>query len=169
MALVFQYGSNTLITRINSTKRLNGSARIVSVVRTLNRFDFCFSVWSATNDCAAADIIEGGERQIYGVLYDIPDSRVFRDQSKPGLKCLDQIEGTNYERIRIDVEDLNGTRINGEVLTYVVRSDRRDFTGSTSLAYVTHIISGLESAKIPDDYIEYVKSKALQNNPALEL
>lgn len=58
MAFVFQYGSNTLETRLNSPKRLNGSAKFISVVRTSKKYNFAFTVWSKNNRCAAADYIQ---------------------------------------------------------------------------------------------------------------
>lgn len=171
MALVFQYGSNTLKSRLNSAERLNGSAKFVSVVRTSKEYRFAFTVWSKKNDCAAADIIEGGDNQILGVLYDIPDNKVFRDKCLKNSKCLDKIEGEgfNYQRIKIDIEDLTGNKIDDEVFTYVVNTDRRDFSIMTSLQYVSYIITGLESVDIPTEYIEYVKMVAKLNNSAIEI
>ena len=170
MALVFQYGSNISLGRINDTKRLNGSAKFISVVQTVKKYNFDFTVWSKQNQCAAADIIEGDETKIIGALYDIPDRRVFRNQSKLGSKCLDQIEGegSNYQRIKIKVENLKSQRINEEIFTYVVINEKRNYSLKTSIEYVSYIISGLENINISSDYIDYVKRKAIHNNPALE-
>lgn len=140
-------------------------------MRTSNKYNFDFTVWSRTNQCAAADIIDGEETQIFGVLYNIPDEKVYKGLCRPDSKCLDQIEGegSNYQRIKIEVEDLNGKRIDKEVLTYVVNNEKRDFTVKTSSEYVSHIILGLENVNAPNDYVNYVKGKAKLNNQKLKI
>jgi len=46
MALVFQYGSNMSVARLNSDDRLAGDAKVVCVATTIEPFDLVFSVWS---------------------------------------------------------------------------------------------------------------------------
>jgi hypothetical protein len=94
MALVFQYGSNTSSKRINSANRLRGDAISLGLACTVEDFQFDFTVWSTTNNCAAADIIKGSGRKLWGVLYEIPDYLIRRDTA--GSRCshreiLDQI------------------------------------------------------------------------------
>src|SRR5438045_3551831 len=101
MALVFQYGSNTSSGRLNSDDRLRGDARDLGLVRTQASFELHFDVWSETNKCAAADIREDSVRQIFGVLYEIPDYLMSRTTSG-ARKSLDEIEGRRYERRLID-------------------------------------------------------------------
>lgn len=57
MVYVFQYGSNTLSSRLNSETRLRGDARPIGAVYTEANFELDFDVWSDTNNCAVADII----------------------------------------------------------------------------------------------------------------
>lgn len=64
MALVFQYGSNTSGTRLNSQDRLRGDAKDLGLVCTEAPFELDFDVWSTSNACAAADIREGRGRPI---------------------------------------------------------------------------------------------------------
>ena len=44
MAKVFQYGSNTSSSRLNSKERLQGDAKVLSVAQTVDNFEFDFSV-----------------------------------------------------------------------------------------------------------------------------
>ncbi len=66
--LIFQYGSNISTARLNDRDRLNGDARVISIVSTVDKFDIAFTVWSKSNGCAAADIVQSDTgRHIYGV------------------------------------------------------------------------------------------------------
>lgn len=166
MALIFQYGSNMSVARLNSKDRLDGCAKKIGIVKTIEKFDFEFSVWSNNNKCAAANIKSEGEEYIWGVLYEVEDSRVFRDLSKEGEKCLDQVEGegSNYERIKIKVFDESGNPIKEDVYTYVVRGVRRQDNLKTNKQYISHILNGLKSNNIPKDYIDYVMNQIKKNN-----
>jgi cation transport regulator ChaC len=166
MALVFQYGSNASLLRLNSENRLNGAAKKIGIAITLDKFDFGFTVWSKRNRCAVADIIPNGEKNIWGVLYEIPDERIFRSLRKGKEKCLDQIEGEgyNYKRIKIKVSDIDGKYIHDEVHTYVAIDIKREDGLKTNQEYVTHIINGLNDNKIPKDYIDYVINEIKKNN-----
>jgi len=168
MALVFQYGSNMCVARINHVDRLNGDAKPIGAARTVEPFELMFTVWSKTNACAAADIVPsktGGN--VYGVVYDIPDFLLSRDTAKKrNRKSLDAIEGegTNYVRRKIDLIKPDGLRLSA--MTYVVK-DRK--TGlKTSLEYVRHILDGLKEHHIPRHYRQYVKAQIISNNPELE-
>src|ERR1043165_4196897 len=103
MAYVFQYGSNTLTSRLNSESRLRGDARSLGAVYAEKDFELDFTVSSITNRCAAADIVPGGGRKIWGVLYESPDYLIRRETSGD-RKSLDAIEGTKYERRRISLK-----------------------------------------------------------------
>jgi hypothetical protein len=104
MPLVFQYGSKTSFKRLSSESRLKGDALRVGIAFTEGDYGLVFDIFSKTNDCAAADIVSGSGRQIWGVLYEIPDVLIKRDPSG-NRKSLDQIEGegTNYKRIIISI------------------------------------------------------------------
>ncbi len=164
MSLVFQYGSNTSVHRLNSAKRLDGAARVVGPAYTQDKYDLDFTVWSKTNNCAAADIVPKGNTQIWGVVYEIPDNLIYRHSSGT-KKSLDAIEGEggNYERVQIQVIS-NGNTI--PVLTYVVR--KREVGLATSAKYASIIINGLKSHDIPEEYLEYVYNRILFNNRALQ-
>lgn len=165
--LVFQYGSNISSERLNHEDRLRGDAKAISVVSTVKKFDIAFTVWSRTNNCAAADIVPNNKgRNIYGVLYEVPDYLIGRDSAKPdNRKSLDAIEGAggNYERMEIAVILPDETE--EFVTTYVVRE--RDFSLQTSREYAQHIINGLYEHNFPDDYRHYVVRKIEDNNPSL--
>lgn len=165
MALVFQYGSNTSTKRFNSDKRLQGDARSLGAVFTLENFEIDFTVTSKGNKCAAADLISGNGRKIWGVLYEIPDNLISRETSG-NRKSLDAIEGKKYERCLIDVLHPNGTPVEGEVITYIVKDKKEGI--QTSFDYCRHIIEGLREHKIPNEYIQYVKKKMIANNLSLQ-
>lgn len=168
MALVFQYGSNMSVARLNSEDRLTGNAKPIGVARTAEPFELMFSVWSNTNACAAADLVPSKSgRSVYGVVYDIPDFLLSRNTAKEHYrKSLDAIEGegTNYIRATIELINADGSRFSA--ITYIVK-DRK--TGlKTSLAYVQHILIGLKEHSIPDEYCQYVRSRIVENNSELE-
>jgi len=167
MPIVFQYGSNTSVTRLNSADRLNGAASVIGLARTLDNYDLDFTVWSKTNKCAAANIVPGGNVQIWGVLYEIPENLIDRKLSGD-QKSLDEIEGegTNYKRTNIQVLPNNEPDNIITAITYVVINRVPNI--ETSPEYASEIINGLKSHEIPYDYLEYVQNRILQNNRALD-
>lgn len=166
MAYVFQYGSNTLSSRLNSEDRLKGDARCLGPVYTQDDFELDFNVLSKNNQCAAADIIPKCGRKIWGVLYEIPDQLISRGTSGR-RKSLDAIEGegNNYQRIKIALCYPDGSPVKEDVITYVVRSRLSDCR--TSLDYCRNIIMGLRENNVPLEYIEYVKMRMIVNNEIL--
>lgn len=168
MALVFQYGSNMSVARLNHMERLDGNAKPIAIATTAEPFELAFTVWSKTNSCAAADIIPSkAGRNIYGVVYDIPDFLLSRESAKKqNRKSLDAIEGegTNYIRKTIQLIKIDGTQL--RAITYVVKEPSTDL--KTSMAYVEHILDGLKEHAIPDEYCRYVISRIIQNNPELQ-
>jgi hypothetical protein len=52
-------------------------------------------------------------------------------------------------------------------MTYVVK--HKQIGLRTSLVYVKHIITGLRDNNVPDEYIDYVKTRVIANNPGLEM
>jgi hypothetical protein len=165
MTLVFQYGSNTLSERLNSNSRLRRDALLIGLVVTVESFRLDFTTWSDGNQCAAADIIPDSDRKIWGVLYKIPDYIIQRETSGD-RKSLDAIEGENYQRVPIKVQNPDGTPIEDDVITYMVINKRFDIR--TSYKYAEYIISGLREREAPDEYINYVKIRVITNNPDLK-
>jgi len=167
MALVFQYGSNTSSKRLNSSDRLQGDAKPVGIAYTRDDFELDFTVWSTGNQCAAADIVPGSGRKIWGVLYEIPDHLIRRDTAG-NRRSLDDIEGegTNYQRMTISLKYPNGRPVKPDAITYVVKDRKKGL--QTSLEYVCHIIVGLHEHGVPEEYIEYVKMRIVKNNPSLK-
>jgi gamma-glutamylcyclotransferase (GGCT)/AIG2-like uncharacterized protein YtfP len=167
VSLVFQYGSNTSSRRLNSKERLQGEARVVGLARTEQSFELDFTVWSRQNGCAAADIVPGAGRAIWGVLYRIPNHLIER-RTAGDRNCLDAIEseGRNYVRVPISVRLADGGRVDGKAITYVVRKRREGL--ATSFAYARHILEGLREHQAPSDYVDYVKQRIVRNNAALE-
>lgn len=167
MTLVFQYGSNILTSRLNSQDRLREDATPIDVARTMDNYDLVFDIWSNSNKCAAADILEDRGRRIWGVVYYIPDKLIERSTAG-NRKSLDAIEGegSSYSRVAIDIEYAGtGSRVES-VITYIGKS--RESGIKTSFNYSRLIICGLREHNISEDYIEYVKTQVVENNPCLE-
>ncbi len=167
VALVFQYGSNTSCKRLNSEDRLKGDACRVGIAYTEEDHELEFDIWSKKNNCAAADINPGSGRKIWGVLYEIPEYLIFRETSGD-RKSLDQIEGENknYKRVTISLLNPNGSKIQKKIITYIGKNRRKGI--KTSWEYVCHIIDGLHGNNVPIEYIDYVKSQIIDNNPDLK-
>ncbi len=164
MALVFQFGSNVRYDRLNSPQRLNGDARLVDVVRTREAFELDFTVWSEGNGCAAADIVPGRGRSLWGVLYEVPDFLI-ATETAGGRRSFDEIE-CEYVRRSITVVSGDGHGVETEALTYRVPEKRFDLR--TGIDYVTHILTGLREREVPAEYIDYVHGRILANNPELK-
>ena len=164
MALVFQYGSNTSSSRLNSGDRLRGDATDRGLVCTEDSFELDFDVWSTCNGCAAADIREGRGRPIWGVLYDVPD-HLIRRETAGSRRSLDAIEGRKYGRRLIRVCRPNGSSVAGDVITYTVLSPEHGLR--TSIEYASHIIAGLREHGAHNEYLAYVKERVITNNPDL--
>jgi len=164
MALVFQYGSNTSSTRLNSAERLCADARDLGLVCTEAPFELDFDVWSTGNACAGADIREGRGRPIWGVLYEVPDYLIRRETAGE-RRSLDAIEGRQYGRRPIRVRRPDGTPVAGEIIPYTVLNPEPGLR--TSIEYASHIIAGLREHGAPDEYLAYVKERVIANNPDL--
>lgn len=153
------------VARLNGRDRLAGAAKVICVAMTAESFEFVFSVWSKSNNCAAADLLLSKTgRNIYGVLYDVPDFLLSRDSAKP-RKSLDEIEGegTNYDRKKIDLIKNDGAHVHA--VTYLVKNPQANL--KTSADYVRHILAGLQEHSIPAEYCQYVRSRIIENNREL--
>jgi hypothetical protein len=170
MALVFQYGSNMNSARLNGPKRLQGCASLVGAVQTVENYEYVFDIWSGgENNCAAADILSGHGRPIWGVLYEIPMRDIERDPEGK-RRTLDAIEGEgkNYSRGTINVQFQNGEIVSAPVITYFGRDRKTNI--QTTARYVENIFLGLaEHPNIPAEYVQYVRTRVLANNPNLRL
>ena len=153
--------------RLNGQDRLAGGAKVIGVVQTVEPYELAFTVWSKSNNCAAADIAANPEgRTLYGVLYDIPDALIYRSTAKDiGRRTLDVIEGEGktYVRKNILVRQDNGSEV--QSLTYVAKN--RDLSVKTDESYVSHILTGIDEHSLPIEYRKYVLQQVILNNPNL--
>jgi hypothetical protein len=164
MELVFQYGSNCSVGRLNGSSRLNGAARVVGIAETVDDYSLSFDVWSDGNKCAASDIVRTPDQKVWGVLYEIPREFVFGRRADK-RKTLEQIEGPKYRPIRIRLREKIGVEL--EALTFVVRDDDKRGGLRTSVEYLGHIVRGLREQGMSEDYIAIVMGIAVANNPAI--
>jgi hypothetical protein len=164
--LIFQYGSNLSTARLNGPERLGGGARVIGVAHTVTNFEFGFPVWGGINGCAAAGILPGGARPVWGVVYEIPDALVTHGGRSDG-PSLDEIEdeGRDYRRGPIDLRMVDGSAPGAPVQTY---HPHRPRTGlRTEWHYVRHILAGAHEHALPGDYQAWLRERILANNPAL--
>ncbi len=167
MALVFQYGSNMSVARLNSEDRLAGDAKPICVARTAEPFELVFSVWSRSNNCAAADLLPSKTgRKIYGVLYEVPEFLLSRDTARrKSRKSLDAIEGEGTNYVRATIKLITHDEVTVSAITYLVKNPQANL--KTSVAYVGHILVGLREHRMPEEYRQYVRSKIIENNGEL--
>ncbi|WP_406672368.1 gamma-glutamylcyclotransferase family protein [Natronospira sp.] len=165
--LVFQYGSNLSSRRLNSRQRLGGAARVVGIARTRHPYQFCFPVWGGINDCAAAGILPGGERPVWGVVYDIPHHFVVRSETAdhPTLDAIED-EGRDYWRGPVELLSADGKDFPENIQTYHPRQPRQDLV--TQWHYVRHILEGAREHALPPDYQNHLVACMLDNNPNLK-
>jgi hypothetical protein len=164
VALVFQYGSNTSSSRLNSQERLRGDAVSLGLAYTVGQFDLGFTVWSETNNCAAADLVPARGKKAWGVLYEIPDDLLSKHTTGK-RRSLDAIEGSCYRRRKIRVYKADTPDSPMTVWTYTVKDRKKGL--KTSRDYGSHILAGLYEHQAPQDYIEHVKARIIKNNPDL--
>ena len=164
--LIFQYGSNLSSERLNSHQRLRGDARVISVARTVKPYHFCFPVWGGINGCAAAGILPGGDRPVWGVVYEIPHELVVRNSiiDRPTLDGIED-EGRDYDRGPVDLIFRDGQAPEEIVHTYHPRAPRD--TLLTEWHYVAHILQGAREHGLPCDYQQYLLDCMLRNNSNL--
>ena len=157
MPLIFQYGSNTDTTEINSQKRLAGRAVDLGRAQTVEGYQINFNKQSINRGCATADLQKKGNDRAWGVLYEISDCDL--------VKLAQDIEGPSYECRNIEVEDASGAvRV---ATTFVVREDRRRVGLWTSFDYVGYIVNGLRThgvEEVDPEYIQHVIDVALDTN-----
>jgi cation transport regulator ChaC len=164
MALIFQFGSNCDVSRLNGDDRLRGDAKVIGIAQTVEDYQLAFDVWSTRVNCAAANIVRLPGSRVWGVLYEVPDHLIRRETARP-RKSLDAIEGEgrNYERGCISVRRSDGQIV--EALTYRTKAPQSGLRTSTD--YVRHIVLGLREQGASEDYIREVKEIAKANNPEI--
>jgi len=130
------------------------------------------SVSETPSQKTVSEAISHRGRKIYGVLYDIPDDRVFRN-SQVDWQLLDDIEdeGGTHQRREIQVV-LIGVPSGYEdkpisALSYCAKKPEPFL--KTELHYVIHLLEGLREFSAPPEYIDYVKFRIIRTTPKLAL
>ena len=161
MALLFQYGSNCDITRLNAPQRLRGAAINPRLAQTVGEYDIAFNVWSNGNACAASNLKATEARHAWGVLYDIPNDRL-TGRGPADTKTMEQIEGQRYEAKQITVRTLDGQEV--RATTFLVKQQGEAGGLWTSREYVKHIVDGLRANDAPEEYVQHVIDVAIATN-----
>lgn len=168
MALIFQYGSNLDVSRINGVERLNGQA-IPLGVGELGGYQIVFNVWSKTNDCAVTNIQSVhhliSTEILYGVLFYVPD------QLLPKLRSIEGCNSRTYREIAVKVNfrDSFGNINHVPALTYIGDEvGLKNFEEATdkriSNEYALHILEGIQQFKMPGSYIHKVEEIIKEHN-----
>jgi hypothetical protein len=163
MAFVFQYGSNCDATRLNSPDRLGGVANDCGLAQMTSEYDIAFDIWSRGNGCAVADLVAASNTGLHpwGVLYEIPDGRLF-GRDHPTGRTLEQIEGPRYQPTRVRVRKGSGDVL--EAVTFTIRPNERVGGLWTSAEYVGHIVSGLRAHLAPETWTQHIIDVAIHQN-----
>jgi hypothetical protein len=163
MPLVFQYGSNCDASRLNAPERLSGRARDLGRAETADEFEIAFDVWSQGNACAASDLVAvpGTGLRVWGVLYEIPTDLI-RGRRNDGCRTLEQIEGRRYGERQIRVRKSCGEEV--DATTFLVKPQERQTGLWTRADYVRHIVTGLRTHEVREDYVEHVIDIAIRTN-----
>jgi gamma-glutamylcyclotransferase (GGCT)/AIG2-like uncharacterized protein YtfP len=151
MPLVFQYGSNCDLQRLNGPTRLKGGARDLGLAQTVDRYKFAFNKHSQRSG-AAADLVKAARtgRRVWGVLYEM---------SQQALRRLDEIEGPSYRRQRVAIVGQAQ-----KAWTFRVRRASRRKNLATTSEYIGHIVGGLRAHGASEEYVDHVISVALETN-----
>ena len=160
MPVVFQYGSNCDTDRLNDETRLSGQDKALGRAQTVENFQIAFNKQRQQDGSAAADLIKQKVRgrRIWGVLYDI---------SQGNINNLAKIEGPSYRAQEIKVEDARGGL--KAATTFRVLPKKRKAGLWTAAEYVEHIVKGLRSHGVAEDYVWYVIERAeLANRAAVD-
>jgi hypothetical protein len=163
MPRVFQYGSNCDEARLNAPERLDGGALYIGYAQTIDEYEIAFDVWSQTNTCAASNLVlvRGTTRRSWGILYEIPDDLI-RGRRTDGRKTLAQIEGIRYEERPIRVRPVDGE--DDTVTTFLVKPNQQRSGLWTSFEYVQHIVNGLRTHEVSEEYVQHIIDIAIQTN-----
>ena len=175
MGFVFQYGANMSSARLNAESMMNGYAAPMGLARTLEPFELEFSCKNRQFACATVSLRPCSQedvpdlqrcRQIYGVLYDIPDDRMY-GKGEGHLRTLDEIETEQgaYQRSEVRVVLMGHEDKPLTALTYLAR-DPEPFL-KTELHYAVHLFAGLREFGAPQDYLKYVRFRIIRTNPKL--
>lgn len=159
MPLIFQYGSNLDIERLNSHSRLQGQAKAVGTAQTRECYDWEFNIATQTGSAVSIADSSASGRQIWGALYEIPEDRIFRHLGKGNHPTLDAIEGEggNYRRGPIALLKADGSPILETVLTYYGHQIKGTLRAYED--YAQHILLGAAAHQLPQEYQHWIRVK----------
>jgi cation transport regulator ChaC len=146
MVRYFAYGSNL---SPQEMRRVTGSARFYAVARLPDHI-LGFTRFSDKRGCGVADIVPSRGNEVWGVVYELPES---------ALHDLDEKEGVRrraYQRTRVQVEAEGGMA--EEALTYAVVNKEGPFTPSAD--YMRLLVVGARHWGLPGSYQHFLESIA---------
>jgi len=135
--IYFAYGANLNLDGMNN--RCPGNKPLSKAV--LKNYRFMFK--------SVADIEEAANHSVHGALYEI---------TKEHLRSLDRFEG--YPRLYIRKTVPVITEDGGEIQAVVYQMTDRNHYSSPCLGYLNIILSGCRQWQLPDEYIQYIISRA---------
>ena len=141
----FAYGSN--MDQKQMKERCPGAELLGTA--SLRNYKLAFTIFSEKRNCGCADIIPDYFSAVYGLLYRMTDS---------DFELLDKYEGVAekaYQRIRVTIEDGNGSLIEAETYEVVSKEEEHQMP---SEHYLGQILGPAQEFRFPLDYIQYLKS-----------
>ena len=148
--------------RLNSSKRLNGTAKFLQAA-VKKGYELSFT-HTNKEGIGTADIVVKPTGYVIGCLYEIP---------REMLGKLDQVEGVNsgaYKRVKISVTRMDGLPTESIeplcALTYIVVNKEKN--PKTNAEYANHILRGITSHKIDKLYFDKIRNIIIENNRSIE-
>lgn len=139
--IYFAYGSNMEPEQMQARCPKH---QIIGIGKLAN-YTIAFTRWSRSWGSGTADILPEKGREVYGVLYDLnPDD----------LKRMDKFADFPHSYVRQDVT----VECDGELLPALTYVAIRQGVFLPSQAYLKKMVQGAEVRKVPESYIEYLKS-----------
>ena len=165
---LFQYGSNMLPARLNSSDRLSGRALLPSSAR-LGGWGVRFNLYSRCNGCGVTNIVSAKREYVLGVVYQVPVRLIYAPEGRRSR--MDKIEGArpngtgNYERRMVKIITMRGEAI--LAATYIGTkngrkrfSDRSQKERRVSREYFSYVLKGARRFGLPTDYVSYLRRQA---------
>lgn len=144
--IYFAYGSNMDAGQMRSRCP---RASVIGVGK-VSHYGLFFTRWSHSWDSATADILPERNKEVYGVLYDLPQE---------DLKRMDQFADYPRSYIRQDV----GVDFQGAILPALTYVAMRQGVFLPSKTYLERMIVGAEGYHLPDHYIAFLRAIQTQD------
>jgi len=164
VVMVWQFGSNMDEVRLNSPKRLSGSARFVGLA-IKRGYKLAFT-HTSSEGVGTSDILESEPSDyVIGVLYQIPETKIPKLRSIEGVNSGAYKEVDDFEVTKLD-ERINETNQILQVVTYIVIHKEKN--PQTNSEYANHVLKGIKNHRMGREYFGKITKIILENNPDIK-